>query len=731
MKLLPSHFVKGKYLQKLLLLASTCTFHYVNDNSGNLSNNFESLFELSSAQQSIHLLTTDRPDRYLHQNATYNNWYLNNTYQSGFFKERKYKRGYWELFKLSKYSKACQLQIVDVQKNWRQLFYYFYLFLLRRSGNSAPTPNYILLIPSKLTGNITSLALRRGYKRVDVYTNDNLIATERIVKVRAPLPIFCLTNEQIYLIPFVLITTFHVQGFNVHPFTGYILPFRAFEIEDKISADHVEMIWKTKYLLETTKFKRVQNVERFLFEKWNKALQLYFLGIRLAENSMEYQLSLLNLSTISLQRRPLHADKFSKDYLQLIKQHPYIFRYGLTFEGFRYAVFIDVARIQSQFLVNLKALLLPFSTRLWVLAILTLVCISIIIYKAGNHRPIFYTFAILLEQGEVTLQSKSSLVIAIPMLLLLGFILRLSYTSSMYSHLTVEPKYQVPQSFDEGVLNANYYTLAEPHIVSGVFHRMSYDYNNTTQKYIVTNFTHQLLRNLAKRIYTLELLPIFLDVAYTNVSTESQLTSLANHNNTLFVEKLCVLAHVDVQKYGYFRLSPCKSEFVVADKFVYIFGDPVIVKDDSTGVDIFTTVLFGNKLMFKNNEPSVFHTMKGWVATHDLATEMADDIGGKLEQAGILNKWRQLQNFFLLLKSWRNTREWVTFRGRFNCNLVQVAYDLLEDLGLAERIGQVMSTKRLEVVTNRALTPVWLLFFLAIAASVVEFACEITSYKFV
>ncbi|CAL8084058.1 unnamed protein product [Orchesella dallaii] len=711
------HFVKHKSLQQLLLLASTCTFHYVKDNSGNMSRPFDSLFELSYSHQHLHLLTTDRADRYLVQNATHNNWYLNNTYQNGFFQGRKYKRGYWELFKLSKYSAPCQLQVVDVQNNWKQLLYYLNIFLLRRYGNAAPTPNYILLILSKPARNFASFALRQGYSRIDVYTDENLFASERIIKVRAPLPIFCFANEKIYFVPFVLTTNFQLKDLDMQ-FTGYILPFRDFEIQNKMSSLHFELYWKKKYLLENNKFKYTRTFEQIIdgsnsFPKWNTAKHV--LRINTAENSLEYQLTLFNLSTIYLQRRQLHGDKHSKNFLVLIKQHPYIFRYGLTFEGFRYAVFVDITRIENKFLVNLKGLLLPLSTELWGLAVFTLGLIAVITYTAGHSRPVFNTFAILVEQGDVALQKKFSLVITISMLFFLGFILRLSYTSSMYSHLTVEPKYKVPQSLEEGVLNDNYYKLAEPHIVSGVFLRMSYEYSNTTQKYTVTRSTHQLLRNLAKKIYSLELLPMFFEMdvlEYENFSAESQLTSLANHNNTLFVETYRVSTPLNPEKFQNYDVGPFGSELVVADKFVYIFSDPVDVKHESTGGDLFNIILFGNKTLFKNNEPSVFHTMNGYFAMHDLATEMAEDIVGKLEQAGILRRWKRFDNFLWLLTSWKETMGWPAFRDRFKFNIVQVAYDFLEDLGLAERIGRVMSDTRFEAATNRALATVWLLFSL-------------------
>ncbi|CAL8130346.1 unnamed protein product [Orchesella dallaii] len=426
---------------------------------------------------------------------------------------------------------------------------------------------------------------------------------------------------------------------------------------------------------------------------------------------------------------PSHSIEFK----QLFMKYNYFFRYDTSFHGYRYLVFLDTTRADSNNFIDMGALLLPFSSSMWMFTVLSALFIVILLYKAGHKCPFFYTFAVLLEQGDTTSQSRMSIWMSVTTLFIWGFFLRLSYTSSMYSYLTVVPEPLVPNDFEESVENDNYYKFSHPDIVKGIFDRMQYEVDNQSGKLIVAKSTHQLLQSLSKKIYALYLLPndftfIFAD---HNISSDSQLTALASSNNTVFVGRHCLDDKDDPQK-KHFYVSDCGNEFVVANKFVYIYDFPYHFNayHEVIGLDLFAAILFGNKKAFGNNKPSKFHTVYGWSAEYDLSAIMADDIIGKLEQTGILGRWNKAESILKLLESWKEILGWEMFKGSLSNNIVQIAYDMVEDLSNVEYIKQDISEKPIPGVTNRTLSTVWVLFLIGNVLSLVVIVWEIFSYNF-
>ncbi|CAL8083955.1 unnamed protein product [Orchesella dallaii] len=687
---------------------------------------------MSSKHGNLHLLTRDRNDTYLVQNASSINWYYNNSYQGGLSHGQFYKRGHWELFKSSRFLETCQFQVVDVQRNWRHLFHYFDEFILRPSGNSAPIPNYLLLILSENGWLTDYLTLVRYSQPKDIATKTKSSVLKRIHrKIHSPLPIYCFTNVSIYFTPFLLRINIAYNDLDSdYKFYNevFILPFWESEMSPKWTMIEAQRYWKIKFLTGNGQFWGTRNGKdncvTIFSSKTNMALKLLLTGHRLVQKCVEAHFSSSNTTRLVLSRLQLDAATHSKDFFEFIKKHPYIFRFGISCHGYRYLILVDSKQIESKAIINLKALLLPFSFQMWAFSTSAVISIVVFAYAAGHSSPCFHTFAIFLEQGDVTLKTRMSVTISFSMLLVLGFILRLAYTSSMYSYLTVQPEPSVPQSFEESVLADDYFKFAEPISVQGVFDRMNYEFDNQSQRYVPVNSTNRVLKSLLQKIYSLEIYPVNSMVAPAHFTEVSQLASLVKHNNTLLVEKFCVWENINEDKVQYFKSIQCGDEFVVAHKFVYIYSFPFIGKDESYGVDIFNAILFGNKRVFANNKPSTFPIMNGWFDKHDLSALLADDMVGKLEQAGILGMWKKFQKLFLVLKSWKKIKKLIGFQGKLNFNFVQVAHALSEDLSRAEYFEQALSDEQVESVTNKTLIAVWILFVFSVALSLMEFIWE-------
>ncbi|CAL8127467.1 unnamed protein product [Orchesella dallaii] len=361
---------------------------------------------------------------------------------------------------------------------------------------------------------------------------------------------------------------------------------------------------------------------------------------------------------------------------------------------------------------------------MWVLAVSAITCIMALMYVGRYPNPCFYTLSLLLEQGSANLQKKYFVTMSVTMLLFLSYMLRIAYTSSMYSYFTVEPEIIVPQSFEESVQNDNYFKVAELHNVKDIFSKMSYAFNTTTKSHTVTNSTPKVLEGLSKKIYGLKLFPSFMSQIPKMYLGDAQLTSLAKRINTLFVEKLCASVWINPRQFMNFPTTLCGNRVIEANRFVYIYNFPDRARNGRVGVDIFAAILFGNKKIFANNNPAMFYTVYGWSQTYDLGTIMADDIIGKLGEAGILSRWRKLKTLFVLLNSWKRILGWKAFRGRVRYNIVQLAYDLIEDFSLVENIEKGVSNARDLAATNRTLATVWTLFFVSIALSSIVFIWE-------
>ncbi|CAL8105597.1 unnamed protein product [Orchesella dallaii] len=458
---------------------------------------------------------------------------------------------------------------------------------------------------------------------------------------------------------------------------------------------------------------------------WTEQLQRFH--SREIHGCLENTLISMNFSAIKFRSHRLDSGGSSKDFFLLLQKYPHIFRYDTSFHGFRYLVFVDLDRVGKKSHIDIFALIRPFSTYLWMAAASSVLIVAMFLMMTGERQPLLYTFSLLVEQGEVELGRKSyGTPIIISVWLFASFILRLAYTSSKYSYLTIEADVPVPKSFEECVSDINFHKFAEYNDAIDVFSRMSYFYDETQNKLLILNSTHKLLRKLAKNIYNLKLLADgFWNEFELDDSVPYQIRTLANHSNNVYIHTMSVKAFPESgNHYSQVVLSE-EREMVTANQFAYIYSYPLSIRDDDTGVEVFAVMLFGGKRGFRNYELQMFNILRGWVGEADISTVIADEMVGKLEQSGILLKWKTTTNAMIILRSWRRLHR--SFFGRKkSMNLVQIAYDIVEFKGVVKYLDEVDVQDDIGGVSNRALLSVWIVFSIACIVSMSIFLWELT-----
>jgi len=133
-------------LANFLLIFSTCTIHFCRDTANLKSKTQDSLFNLAVKDPHILLLTASFETKFsCPTGAIDNNWHKNNFYNGGRYQGKKYKRGYWEIFKLSRFLTSCQLRILETSQVSKQIFSYLGNYVVS-SMQEAKSPDYLLFI---------------------------------------------------------------------------------------------------------------------------------------------------------------------------------------------------------------------------------------------------------------------------------------------------------------------------------------------------------------------------------------------------------------------------------------------------------------------------------------------------------------------------------------------------------------------------------------------------------
>ncbi|CAL8105510.1 unnamed protein product [Orchesella dallaii] len=504
--------------------------------------------------------------------------------------------------------------------------------------------------------------------------------------VYSPAPLFfIINNEALHFVPRIIQGRFYYD-ITRKTFDSYIFPFKTVQIEKIRSTSQLQQVWRSEFLV------------------LGKHIDFY------------------ELLCYTLQKSSARFGSSSKDFISLLRQYSYIFRYDTSFHGFRYLVFVDLNRIGKKSHVDIFAILRPFSTYLWISAASSVFIVSTFLMISGERQPFLYTVSLLLEQGDVGLGQKSyGTPITISVWLFASFILRLSYISSKYSYLTLEADVPVPNSFEECVNDINFYKFAEYNDAIDVFSRMSYSYDETQNKLFILNSTHKLLTKLSKSMYSLKLLE---DGSWNEFdpTVPYQIRTLANN---VYVDTMSVKPVPESATHYSQVVMSEESVMVTTNRFAYIYNYPLSIRDDDTGVEFFAVMLFGGKRGFSNYELHMFNILRGWVGEADISTVIAYEMVGKLEQSGILLKWKTTTNAMNILRSWRRLHRSV-FGRKKSMNLVQIAYDIVEFKGVVKYLDEVDAQDDIGGVSNMALLSVSIMFSIACIVSMSIFLWKLT-----
>ncbi|CAL8112437.1 unnamed protein product [Orchesella dallaii] len=673
-----------------LMLFSTCTIHYCQDNLSLRSQSFDKLFDLSIQHKNILLLTVGPKSTFFVNDSKYNNWYKNNVYTSGRYKGKKYHRGYWEIFKTSKLVESCQLQVVDIKTNRIQLVNYLEKYLLKPSKKAIQIPDYLaLLINTTIHNKRLTILYSSNNAAVDYDSVDQM----RVFKTYSPLPIFCLVQGVVNFTPTILKVRSNLKFDKGYFYSGYVLPMHAIENLSLTSLFGVKKVRKKLFLLEQNGIIglsiNIGPCRILMSPRYNLTRKLENTFLNEAVDCLKAEFFYSNLSSVEFRKFHLDAGENHPDFVKAYYGLSYIFRYATSFHGFRYLVFVDFERTGKDWSPHTTALLRPFSIVVWILLIASIILISTALIRPKN--PIFHILALFLEQGDASLNTKSySIPILISVWLFASFILRFVYTSSMYSHLTVEPEMAIPRNLKDCVRDTKFYKLGSEYDVTEVFSRMRYEYDETMGNHVISNSTHPLLKRLSETIYLVQLLVEKIGFDYFfSTSPPYQIKLLHNHTNTLYAEQLCLDDKHRQNNNQKYEIINCRNNVVEANKFVYIYTFPFDEPNFEDGLDFFATILFGGKRVFGNNHPPMFNTLNGWAGAADFSTEIADDIVGKLEESGILIRWKTLEVILFLLKSWKRIQLNIFGARVSSMNLVQIAYDLIQDLNVPEYLYRI------------------------------------------
>ncbi|CAL8105606.1 unnamed protein product [Orchesella dallaii] len=575
--------------------------------------------------------------------------------------------------------------------------------------------------------------LQVGRTNVEIPSENETRLQMGVHSVSSPVPLFfIINNEALHFVPRIIQGRFYYVN-KRKAFNRFIFPFTKVKIQMITSLSQLEQVWRKELLIKNKipeKKETVLNANHChdvisSNHTWNEQLQRFH--SREIQRYLENTLISMNFSAIHFRSHRLDSGGSSKDFFLLLQKYPHIFRYDTSFHGFRYLVFVDLHRVGKKSHIDIFALLRPFSTYLWMAAASSVLIVTMFLMMTGERQPLLYTVSLLVEQGDVGLGRKSyGTPIIISVWLFASFILRLSYTSSKYSYLTIEADVPVPNSFEECVSDINFHKFAAHNDAIDVFSRMSYFYDESQNKLLILNSTHKLLRKLAKNIYNLKLLADgFWNEFELDDSVPYQIRALANHSNNVYIHTMSVNAFPESgNHYSQVVLSE-EKQMVTANQFAYIYSYPLSIRDDDTGVEVFAVMLFGGKRVFRNYELQMFNILRGCVGEADISTVIADEMVGKLEQSGILLKWKTTTNAMIILRSWRRLHRSV-FGRKKSMNLVQIAYDIVEFKGVVKYLDEVDVQDDIGGVSNRALLSVWIVFSIACIEGMSIFVWELT-----
>ncbi|CAL8108081.1 unnamed protein product [Orchesella dallaii] len=383
---------------------------------------------------------------------------------------------------------------------------------------------------------------------------------------------------------------------------------------------------------------------------------------------------------------------------QYFEGKPRIIQNSCEFHGFRYVILLDWNKVkESSNFFHGNSLLQPFSLRMWMLVIFTTLLVSLTLFVSRTSDALFFTMATLLEQGDDGSRKKSRKnFLVIILWFFVAYLIRISYTSSIYSYMTAEEAPKVPSSFRKVVSQNEYPIVGDYHEMSMLVPRASaeskhYNYLNELQggRIICLN----LLRNYGS------------EILWNDNLTQSQMNAYAREQS-VSVKRMYFL-NVSNPIFGVIGVSP--KEMMSLNEFSYLYSDLPISGLLSTGFsEIYAVVAFGGRRLVWNNEPPFLNVLMGYKGAYDLNGKMTDEIFGRLMHSGLWSYWKKMYKFVNVAKNLRKISEEV-LRLEKSWDFVNLAKVLVSDMTSMKnglKIGHSLDAGMMQV---EVLSVVWIM----------------------
>ncbi|CAL8145414.1 unnamed protein product [Orchesella dallaii] len=377
---------------------------------------------------------------------------------------------------------------------------------------------------------------------------------------------------------------------------------------------------------------------------------------------------------------------------------------SLDFYGYRYLVMLDTRKIfDTSSIVDLNAVLNPFSPILWALTIFSAVLVALLLRLLGSNSPEFSTLFILIEQDSCAESLSTGKMLTQRFLILTlwvitTYFLRNFYTSNVYSYLTAEPEPIIPSSFENIVKDSSYQILGRDEELWELLVR-----SDSSQS--VGDGTNEslLIKRLISRAKTFPLAFLRETNSWTDF-TQYHITQLANGNS------------ISLRCYPFFEhLYNAARENSSLKKIAYLYSYPMAFRPavespefiTNSRLDAFSVTSFGSRRVFHNSERLLFSKLEGYKGVYDLRVKVANRIFGELKQSGILSYWKNSFTFVSVAKHLTEINDMI--KSNVSWNFVTLAAKMRADArGLKEGID--LGKGKEEKSQIEALGTIWILY---------------------
>ncbi|CAL8141181.1 unnamed protein product [Orchesella dallaii] len=646
------------------------------------------------------------------------NWNSNNTYPSGILARVRVRRGYQELFTPSRFSSACLVQVPELQTD-AQISAYLNLFAFP-SIKLGHGPDYVILL-EKVNFNSFIIGpsfpkIRQRYKLTKLISNTIMFTILRdsslhfipgIQKVR-----FLATKLVAYLIP--LANEINLQSASISLSSFMQVQKALIPKYNVLKAGTLDKDFDSK-------------CDQLLVRSLGKPMSVQ--NFELGRRSCIFKTLRNKNITQSLKFVSLDVNEFHMEFDYALHE-PFILTYGMEFQGYRYLIFVDHLHKTEGFL-SLELLTQPFSFFTWIFLLISVMLVTLILSISGIQNPTFVVISLLLEKSVVDRELRNGKVVGLILFwLFCAYVLRLGYTSSMYSTLTSEPQIAVPGTLQEAIDWKDYPIIAEYQDAFHVTHRIAAEYSANGLSF--SKLSEKLLEVTLLLDESAKQKGIYCSDVNNVTSQFYQIKSFVKREMVkghfmYFSEKDRLLASD-----GLFEPVFCGLEkWANLARFVYIYQVPLRPNiNNAVGFpEILALLSFGNHKIFMNNHPPVFSSLKGWRCEFDFSIFIANDILAGLIESGVYSFWT---NMFGLMNSAKYLRKiGINILNKHNSwNYVSLASKyLLGYDAMGQRNNDRVNLTNTNGFANHSLTIVWMLWSVCLGVSVILYLIEVSFYK--